>query len=223
MDATYLVPMFLAGLVLKIIDDVFDMKMSSKGIGVVLSFLSIPLGAWLMLDAQGFILVGAIFWSTLFRGKVDNIGFRLGYFLTAPVWIGLYVYLRPFDFSFWVIASFVICIVSIVLTSILHDLVKIKGSKIWDLLIEDRFGIVVMDLPCLALGIVGPLGMLGIFLLVGGYGFGDRLDRTLLKRLSFRRKLIYSQQYERKNDTWTGLDPANRHNGVQYIDRPPHI
>ena len=223
MNSTYLIPMFLAGLVLKIIDDIFDRKMFSRNIGVVLSFASIPLGAWLMLDAQGFILVGSIFWSTFFRGKVDNVGFRLGYFLTGPIWIGLYLLLRPFEFTLMVVASFAICIFSIVLTSVLHDFIKKKGSRAWDILIENRFLIVVFDLPCLALGIVGPLGMAGILLLVGGYSAGERLDNVLLKRPFFRNKFIYPLVYKRENAIGTRVHSANRYDVFQSLDRPPHI
>jgi hypothetical protein len=223
MDITYLIPMFLAGLVLKTIDDIFDRKMLSKSIGVALCFLSIPLGAWLMFDAQGFILVGAIFWTTLFRGKIDNLGFRLGYFLTAPIWIVLYIFLRPFDFSIGVVGSFAICIVSIVLTSVLHDFIKNRSSRAWDLLIENRFSIVVFDLPCLALGVVGILGMVGILLLVAGYNLGERLDDNLLKWQVFRNRFIYSQIHGRENANRSSFHPINRHNAIRSIDRPPHL
>jgi uncharacterized membrane protein len=223
MDITYLIPMFLAGLVLKIIDDIFDRKMFSNGIGVILSFISIPLGAWLMLDAQGFILVGSIFWTTLFRGKVDNIGFRLGYFLTGPIWIGLYMLLRPFVFTVMVVASFAVCIFSIVLTSVLHDFIKKRSSRAWDILIENRFLIVVFDLPCLALGIVGPLGIAGILLLVGGYSAGERLDNVLLKRPILRNRFIYPQIVGLENATGTSIHPTNHYDVFQSLDRPPHL
>jgi hypothetical protein len=171
----------VVGICVKLSDDVFDEGIMSKKFGYVISICAVPIGTFAIFDAEGFILVGSIFWTTLLRGKIDNRGFMICYGMVASGWAVYYFTKLPFAFDLRVIASFLICIFSIIITTVLHDKIKKKGGVLWDILIEERFLMIVLDLPTLLLGSVTIVGIIGLTLMNLGYFFGKRISVNIRK------------------------------------------
>jgi len=173
--------LFIVGVCVKLSDDVFDEGILSRKFGYVISVSAVPIGTFAIFDAEGFILVGSIFWTTLFRGKIDNPGFWLCYCLVATSWAVFYFTKMPFPLNLTLLISFTICIFSIIITTLLHDKIKKKGGILWDILIEERFLMIVLDLPTLLLGSVTIVGIIGLTIMNLGYYFGKRISVNIRK------------------------------------------
>jgi hypothetical protein len=187
--------LFIVGVCVKVSDDVFDEDILSKKFGYVISICAVPIGTFAIFDAEGFILVGSIFWTTLFRGKIDNPGFRISYGLVAIGWAVFYFTRMPFSFNISLLISFAICILSIIITTLLHDKVKKRESILWDVLIEERFMMIVLDLPTLLLGQVTIVGIIGLTIMNLGYCFGKKISMHICKeRAAKNEALIIKEQ-----------------------------
>jgi hypothetical protein len=195
--------LFVVGVCVKVSDDVFDEGILSKKFGYVISICAVPIGTYAIFDAEGFILVGSIFWTTLFRGKIDNPGFRICYGLVAIGWAGFYFTRTPFPFNIPLLISFAICIFSIIMTTILHDKVKKRGGILWDVLIEERFMMIVLDLPTLLLGSVTIVGILGLTIMNLGYYVGKRISMNIRRgQMAKKYALIINEQQPSSTPGW---------------------
>jgi hypothetical protein len=195
--------LFIVGVCVKVSDDVFDEGILSKKFGYVISVCAVPIGTYAIFDAEGFILVGSIFWTTLFRGKIDNPGFRICYCLVATGWAIFFFTRIPFSINMSLLISFTICIFSIIITTLLHDKVKKRGGILWDVLIEERFMMIVLDLPTLLLGSVTIVGIIGLTIMNLGYYFGKRISMNIRKGQAAKNAaLIENEQQLSSNRSW---------------------
>ncbi len=168
------VMMFLAGLLLKVIDDICDEKILPARVAICLAVVDGLLFALVMLTRDGFIFLGAIFWSALARGKVDADAFRIGYGWTAVLWVSLVVLLQPFPIGeplLWALLGW--NVLSAVITSKAHDRLaeRLSGAPAW-VLLEHRNLHFLLLAPLPVLGLVGWAPFFGIVLFNAGYSLG---------------------------------------------------
>ena len=166
--------MFLAGLLLKVIDDICDEGILPTKVGIGLAVIDGLLFALVMLTRDGFIFLGAIFWSALARGKVDANAFRVGYGWTAVLWVSLVVLLQPFPIAeplLWALLGW--NVLSAVITSKAHDALadRLSGAPAW-VLLEHRNLHFLLLAPLPILGLVGWASFFGIVLFNAGYSLG---------------------------------------------------
>jgi len=172
----------ISGLLLKLVDDAFDERAFSARLAMVLCLVDCGLAVTLMLDREGFIIIGAIFWSSLFRGKVDNYAFYLGYAVTGTAWVMLFLMTRPFELGWLVAIGLAVNIASLFITTWVHDFFEDHKNLFTVFFIKYRFmhvSLVSVLLPFGCISFLG-IGMLWVFII--GYSAGSRVSAAMSTR-----------------------------------------
>jgi len=173
MAATLVLFAGISGLLLKLVDDAFDERAFSARLALGLCLVDCGLAVMLMLDREGFIIIGAIFWSSLFRGKVDNYVFYLGYAVTGTAWVTLFFITRPFTLGLLVMVALAVNIASLFITTWVHDFFEDHRNPITVFFIKYRFMHVSMVSVLLPFGGISVLGLVMLWVFIIGYSAGS--------------------------------------------------
>jgi len=172
----------ISGLLLKLVDDAFDEGAFSARLAMGFCLVDCGLAVMLMLDKQGFITIGAIFWSSVFRGKVDNYAFYFGYAVTGTAWVALFVMTRPFELGLLVIVGLAVNIGSLFITTWVHDIFEDRKNPITVFFIRYRFMHVSMASVLLPFGGISFLGLGMLWVFIIGYSAGSRVSAAMSAR-----------------------------------------
>jgi len=186
MDHYTALAMLISAVLLKLVDDAFDEGMFSTRYATALALLDAVLCIYIMLDREGFILIGAIFWSSLLRGKVDNIAFRAAYAVTGVAWTAAFLHCSPFPMDMTVLLPFLWCVLSAFLVSGVHDLLERKESPAVRVLVNTRALHLLIILPLPVGGLVSGTAYAGITAFVLAYAAGGYVNPHIAEWVSER-------------------------------------